>query len=466
MVNIYRPGFLVLLALSLIAASACSDPIFPTVSPPPTVTPVAPTPTPVDTTSPEPVQEVSTEPGLTSDVMRIAVIADGENSSINDGESESIWQAVEAWATAVNQTSKLAGRTVVVERIDSAVSRHAEAIEQVCTGDYFALIGSSSINDSEGLSLLSSPECSLPDFPAFIYSAQRLNSEITFVSNPAYSQVTNAGWAAYFSRVNPDAVERAATLFPELSPLVLGGNQTIEAATATGYRFIHSPIYNFETDFLLEAESLIESDARSLTWRNSGSQLLSFLGAINQVDPDFRFDFIDCGQNCYSQNWVAAAGDFGEGVSVWLPYLPIEEAELSDELLRYLFYLLSTHGSEGVTSAAGVAAWSAGLLFEEAVSRAVGLDSAAYDPDSLTREAVIEAAKTINFWDANGLHGVSNPSEGIPSPCFVVITLQDGLWKRSYPSRPGELDCEDSNLVTLAALQGLTQENASRENPE
>jgi len=466
MVNIYRTGFLVLLALSLIAASACSDPIFPTVSPPPTVTPVAPTPTPVDTTSPEPVQEVSTEPGLTSDVMRIAVIADGENSSINDGESESVWQAVEAWATAVNQTSKLAGRMVVVERIDSAVSRHAEAIEQVCTGDYFALIGSSSINDSEGLSLLSSPECSLPDFPAFIYSAQRLNSEITFVSNPAYSQITNAGWAAYFSRRNPDAVERAATLFPELSPLVLGGNQTIEAATATGYRFIHSPIYNFETDFLLEAESLIESDARSLTWRNSGSQLLSFLGAINQVDPDFRFDFIDCGQNCYSQNWVAAAGDFGEGVSVWLPYLPIEEAELSDELLRYLFYLLSTHGSEGVTSAAGVAAWSAGLLFEEAVSRAVGLDSAAYDPDSLTREAVIEAAKTINFWDANGLHGVSNPSEGIPSPCFVIITLQDGLWKRSYPSRPGELDCEDSNLVTLAALQGLTQEDSSRENPE
>ena len=255
--------------------------------------------------------------------MRIAVIADGENSSINDGESESIWQAVEAWATAVNQTSKLAGRVVVVERIDSAVSRHAEAIEQVCTGDYFALIGSSSINDSEGLSLLSSPECSLPDFPAFIYSAQRLNSEITFVSNPAYSQITNAGWAAYFSRVNPDAVERAATLFPELSPLVLGGNQTIEAATATGYRFIHSPIYNFETDFLLEAESLIKSDARSLTWRNSGSQLLSFLGAINQVDPDFGFDFIDCGQNCYSQNWVAAAGDFGEGVSVWLPYLSL-----------------------------------------------------------------------------------------------------------------------------------------------
>ena len=146
--------------------------------------------------------------------------------------------------------------------------------------------------------------------------------------------------------------------------------------------------------------------------------------------------------------------------------LPIEEAELSDELLRYLFYLLSTHGSVGVPSAAGVAAWSAGLLFQEAVSRAVGLDSAAYDPDSLTREAVIEAAKTINFWDANGLHGVSNPSEKIPSPCYVIVTLQDGVWKRSYPSRPGELDCEESNLVTLEALQGLTQEDSSRENPE
>ncbi len=466
MENILRSKLSVVIAVSLLAASACSDPIFPTVSPPPTVTPVAPTPTPIDISSPEPVEEVSTEPGLTSDVIRIAVIADEENISINDGESESIWQAVEAWATAINQTTKLAGRMVVVERVDSAVSRHAEAIEQVCSGDYFALIGSSSINDSEGLSLLSSPECNLPDFPAFIYSAQRLNSEITFVSNPAYSQVTNAGWATYFARENPNAVERAATLFPELSPLVLGGNQTIEAATATGYRFIHSPIYNFETDFLVEAQSLIESDARSLTWRNSGNQLLSLLKAIKEIDPDFRFDFIDCGQNCYSPRWVYSAGELGEGVSVWLPYLPIEEAELSDELLRYLFYLLSTHGSEGVPSAAGVAAWSAGLLFQEAVSRAVGLDSAAYDPNSLTREAVIEAAKTINFWDANGLHGVSNPSEKIPSPCYVIVTLQDGVWKRSYPSRPGELDCEESNLVTLEALQGLTQEDSSRENPE
>ena len=49
---------------------------------------------------------------------------------------------------------------------------------------------------------------------------------------------------------------------------------------------------------------------------------------------------------------------------------------------------------------------------------------------------------------------------------LVVVTLLDGVWKRSYPSRPGELDCEESNLVTLAALQGLAQEEPSRENPE
>ena len=466
MVNLSDSKFLVVLAAFILAASACSDPVFPTVSPPPTVTPVAPTPTPVSTTASEPVEEEPAEPGLTSDVMRIAVIADGENSSINDGESESIWQAVEAWANAVNQTTKLAGRTVVVERIDSAVSRHSEAIEQVCNGDYFALVGSASINDSEGLPLLFSSDCALPDFPSFVYSEQRLNSEITFLSNPVYSQVTNTGWAAYFARVNPKAVERAATLFPELPSLVLGGNQIIEAATAMGYRFIHSPIYNFETDFLREAESLIESDARSLTWRNSGKQLLSFLNAINEVDPDYSFDFVDCGQNCYNSDWVTSAEGFGEGVSVWLPHLPIEEAELSDELLRYLFYLLSTHGPAGVSSASGIAAWSAALLFEEAVSRSVGVNSAAYDPESLTRAAVIEAGRTINFWDANGLHGVANPSEGVPSPCFMVVTLSDGLWKRSYPDRPGELDCEESNLVTLEALRGLSSEEPRNGSPE
>ena len=78
---------------------------------------------------------------------------------------------------------------------------------------------------------------------------------------------------------------------------------------------------------------------------------------------------------------------------VWLPYLPIEEAELSDELLRYLFYLLSTHGSEGECLGCRSCRLECRASFQEAVSRAVGLDSAAYDPNSLTREAVIEAAK-------------------------------------------------------------------------
>ena len=468
MVTFMRSKIFIVALPMLLVFGSCSDPIVPSVSPPPTVTPVAPTPmpTPITVDSSAPIKETVSEPGLTAETMRIAVIADGGNSSINDGEAESTWQGVEAWANAINQTTKLAGRTVVVERIDSAVSRHAEAIEKVCNGDYFALVGSSSINDAEGLSLLLSPECNLPDFPSMAYSSQRFKSELTFLSNPMYSLVTNTGWAAFFARTNPQAVERAAILFPEISPLVLAGNQIIEAATAMGYRFIHSPIFSIETDFKSEAEAVIESDSRSLTWRNNAGQLISFLNTINEIDPEYIFDFIDCGQSCYSQGWTATAGNLGEGISVWLPHLPIEEAELNDELVRYLFYLRSTHGSDAVASAAGVAAWSAATLFEEAVSRSVGVDSAAYAPDELTRSSVINAAKTITFWDANGLHGVSNPSEGVPSPCFMVMTLADGLWERSYPERLGELDCEESNLVTLEALRGLEPEEPTNRSPE
>ena len=141
--------------------------------------------------------------------------------------------------------------------------------------------------------------------------------------------------------------------------------------------------------------------------------------------------------------------------SVWLPHLPIEEAELNDELLRYLFFMNATHGTEAQPTAAGISAWSSALLFEEAVSRAVGADSAVYRPETLTRESVIEAAKGITFWDAKGLHGISNPAGGIPSPCFVIMTLTDGLWQRSFPQRPGELSCEDDNLVVLEATVGF-----------
>tara|TARA_Y100001970_G_scaffold76012_1_gene96401 strand:- start:53504 stop:54760 length:1257 start_codon:yes stop_codon:yes gene_type:complete len=406
------------------------------------------------------------ESGLTDTTIRIAVIADGPNEYLNDSEGLSVWQSVEAWAESVNRSTKLAGREIIVERVDSATFRHVEAINAVCEGNYFALVGSFAVNDSDGLNLLQSPECLLPDFPAATFSLRRLYSGQTYQSNPIAGVTSNAGWASYFAQSNPSEIESVATLLPELPSIVLAGERLLESATSQGLKFSHSPVYRIESDFQSEAEALLQTESDSLVWVTSGRELIRFLDALKDIDPEKSFRFISCGQKCYNPDWVASAGESGQGVSVWLPHLPIEEAELNDELLRYLFFMSVAHGSDSKPTAAGIAAWSAALLFEEAVSRSVGTNSASYKPETLSQEGVLVAAKSITFWDARGLHGISNPADVIPSSCFVIMTFDDGLWEREFPLRPGELSCEDESLVELKATTNLEEVEEELESPE
>jgi hypothetical protein len=67
----------------------------------------------------------------------------------------------------------------------------------------------------------------------------------------------------------------------------------------------------------------------------------------------------------------------------------------------------------------------------------------------LTRAAVVDAAAGITEWDANGIHGPSNPGGGEPSNCFVIMQVRRGSWQRVHPVRRGSLDCGPENLYTL-----------------
>ena len=111
-----------LLLLPLILLASCSDPVIPLAELPPEPTPLESQPPSVMSNDMNQLtQEI--EPGLTDTTIRIAVIADGPNEYLNDSEGLSVWQSVEAWAESVNRSTKLAGREVIVERIDSATFR-------------------------------------------------------------------------------------------------------------------------------------------------------------------------------------------------------------------------------------------------------------------------------------------------------------------------------------------------------
>lgn len=425
----------------------------PTATPEPTALPQAPTPTPAP---------FEGEPGVGADVLRIGVIADVAGTVELGAENTlGAFEAVDAWAATVNATGGIAGgRTIEVVRFDSQVVRHADQIDLVCNSDIFALVGSAALDDGAGLDQLTSPDCGLPDFPAAASTIERLRSPGTFVSNPVAGRIWNAGWARYYDDTYPAAADAAGTVLFGFAAAQVNGERMIEAASAQGFEFVVRPTADPSTDFTAEVAGLVDGGARSLVWRNSGQRLLDLLRELGPDRDSFRL--IDCGQACYARSWVEEAGRLGRGVSVWLPMLPFEDAEFSPELARYLFALPSVH-PDAVPTVVGVEAWAAGLLFQEAVERSLGTGTADYDPDSISRAGVIAAARTITEWDANGLHGVANPAERIPSACFTLLTLDDGGWDRTFPARRGAMNCRPENLVELQFTPDLdsTEEPAA-----
>ncbi len=455
----FAPRTLVALSMALVlVASACANPVIPEVAPPATPTPTpGPTPTPVATVLDEPTPTplpFEGEPGVTADTIRVGVIYDVGVNPIADQLSRSALEAVQAWAVSLGDAG-LAGRTVEVVPIETrpVLQDHAEAIDFACNSGIFALVGSNAIFDGEGLDQLESPACGLPDFPSVTSSAERLGSPLTTVSNPITSDLWQAGWASYFVGAEPEAAGAAAAMFADFQVSRVNAEHTVEAARAQGYEFVSRNEIAFGTDLTQEVSILEDAGAQLLTWRSDGGRLLDLLGALD--DAETSLTVVDCAQACYSDTWVDAAGATGEGVSVWLSTSPLEESDEVSELLRYLFWNRATTGVDADETSVGILAWASALLFEEAVNISIGVGTSQYNKDDLTRTGVLAAASTITTWDARGLHGPSNPAGGIPSACFVLLTLSDGAWERTFPERRGQLDCAEENLVPLTTTVGL-----------
>ncbi|MCB0994471.1 MAG: ABC transporter substrate-binding protein, partial [Acidimicrobiales bacterium] len=448
--------------LSLLVA-ACAEPVIPEVQAPPTAVeePATPTPTtgpgPTSTpdTGPTPTPPAVAEPGLTADVIRVAVIADVGTGGLADDLSVSAWQAVQAWAAAVNAEGGLAGRRVEVVTIDTGLFDHAAAVNEACTGDVFALVGSAALFDADGLDQLLDPACSLPDFPAAASTPERQRSPLTFVSNPVEGPIWNAGSARHHAAQAPDAAGTVAAVLLDLPVSVVAGERMIEATTAQGFTYVFDPVVGIDADPAVTAADLTASGANAISWSSDGGRLIRLLAELPGAGADLAF--VDCGTACYSPRWVdaAAAAGVGEGVSVATMSIPFEEADLSPELSRYLFWLGQVDPA-ATPSAVGAASWASARLFQEAVERAVGTGKFSFDPSRLTREGVVAAANGITDWDAHGLHGVANPAARVPSACVAVLTLRQGLWERVAPAERGTLDCDPANLVTLVDTAELT----------
>ena len=511
--------FALTVALSLTVA-ACKTPDLegPVVSRPSLATPT-PTAEAEVPEAPGPTAEPQA-PGISDDVIKIGVIADASAGNAVTGSSESAWLAMRAWAQAVNSTGGLGGRDVEIVLIDSNVFDHRAAIREACERDIFALVGSYALFDGDGVDLLNDESCRLPDFPAAALSPARRESPVTFVSNPTSNVLGPAGPARFLSERYPQSSAALGTVILDLPVAFYRAQRDIEAATAGGFGFTFQATADVVgEDYDALATALLEAGARGIFWSADGQRLLELIkgweSLIEQLptfpseapaeepagvlegettgvpeeqptsvpeeepgpetaeapaqsgedDPVIEEEptggefFVLCSTDCYSQSWAEQAGELGSNIWVSIGMLPFEEPGDNVELVRYVLFLREEVDEEAELELIGLSSWASALLFEEAVNRAMFTSGG-----GLTRELVIDAAETITEWDGRGLHGPTNPAEGIPSPCFMLTSPTPSGWIRRHPTTQGTLDCDPDNLVELVESATLGV-NPSRRNP-
>ncbi len=375
-------------------------------------------------------------PGVTDDTIKIAVISDRAGQV--KVPTASIEESMQAFVDWCNGFGGINGRTLELTKIDSKLFSHLEATREACNAGVFAIVGSGSVTDNQGAQEML--DCGLVEVPAYTATPAKALSDNVVQPLPNPSDQFNLGPARWVAQRHPDAVKRAAILYPDIATANIQASRIKEAYAKAGFEFI----YERQTSAIEEsyATQAIEMKRAGVEWVTMVSATTETVKLLRDMrTQDFRPTVVDLGQQYYSPDLTEEPG--AEGALVQLSIVPFQEAADSPALSVYLD-AYKRYGGEGAPepTALGVNAFSAGLLFAAAAS-ALG--------DDLTRENLMKQLHTIKTWEGGGLHAPADPGDRSVPTCFAYMRVHDGSFERVHPAAPTTFDCDPTYGIDLSS---------------
>ena len=146
-----------------------------------------------------------------------------------------------------------------------------------------------------------------------------------------------------------------------------------------------------------------------------------------------------CGVACYTSNLLANGAEAVNGLYIWIPFLPFEEADTNEALDAYV-----TNVADGKIDYNGAQSWQAAIAFQAAVNQIV-MDQG---PNAITRANLLAALGAMDDFSFDGMTGPRKLAA--PNPCYVMVQVQDQAFVRVWPEERGTLDCAPENLGTVS----------------
>ncbi len=375
-------------------------------------------------------EAASDVPGVTEDTIRIGVISDKENPAV-PLPTVGIEESVKAFVEFCNAAGGIHGRQLELQTYDSQISRTEEATNEACRDDLFALVGTGSVQDQQGITTREG--CGLPEVGAYSATTSRAQSEDFFSPIPGLDpDQFNVGPCKYIAEQFPDAVGKAAMIYTDLPAPRVRGEQTVDACEAeAGFDYVVQEAIPFgDSDYSALVADMKQKGIEYFSMVSATSDTLALLEEMQTqgVEPEV----IDLAQQYYDPAVAEAA--VTDGAHVLTNTVPFVEAGETPVLQLYLDYMDEVGAGEDKISTLGVQAFDAGLLFATAAA-AAGAD--------LTRESLVSQLEGIHEWDGGGIQMTTDPGAGTTQECVLYLTVADGEFQREYPDEGFACDPDD-----------------------
>jgi ABC-type branched-subunit amino acid transport system substrate-binding protein len=152
-----------------------------------------------------------------------------------------------------------------------------------------------------------------------------------------------------------------------------------------------------------------------------------------------------CNSGCYDPNFYKQGGATVNGTYASLVPLPYVSDYKTNPTLDKLVTEL---GGVANLDNNGLNSFVMALLFQDAVNKATA------NGGTLNRTTLFAALKDEHSFDADGIIGPTDIGNHKASACSVLVQLQNGVWNRVDPVKPGTFDCGSDNLATIKMNTG------------
>ena len=379
------------------------------------------------------------------DTLKIGV-ANDHGYSGNPGLTIEMLDAGEAFAAWCNEQGGIKGLPIEIVDLDGKLFEVPAAIEKAC-GEVFAMVGGGWVFDEQMFPRFH--ECGMVSFAGYTVSATAAmaNGKVQPIPNP--SNTKPSAWLQWAKDSHPDDVDKVAILYGDFVATKSVAEQLVATLDALGgfgepELIPYSP--TGEANWTPFAQKLKDGGITMMTFVGEAANLSLLYKAMREIDYVPNLVLNDA--NFYSEQMIAEGNAASnEGSYARTAYAPFEEADSFPGLRTYLD-MMATHKPDGRIAGLGLQATSAMLLFATAANSCLEVNG-----NVLERECVLAAGRQITSWTGGGLHTETNPAEGLPPACTIIMQIQDGAWKRVFPEvgsaddNGGGWHCDDVNGV-------------------